>query len=156
MKNYFSITYGELTEKEVFNLLKQKIENSEENYRLYVGTDSQFHKGQIKVATVIVLHKERSGGIFFSTISHEPKFHTLRQRMYHEAIQSIELSKRLLDFLYEENLDFGITIDIDIGPNDKTKEMINELVGYVLAEGFEVRIKPESAAASTVADKMSK
>jgi len=154
---YLSMTYGQITEKEVFDVIAERIrENPEGTYRLFVGTDSQVYQVETKVVPVIVMHKVGNGGIYFANVNRVPKFHTLRDRMYYEASQSIELGKRLMEFLFEQELDFKITIDIDIGKNGKTSELISELVGYAVAEGFEVRIKPDSVAASTVADRLSK
>jgi predicted RNase H-related nuclease YkuK (DUF458 family) len=42
---------------------------------------------------------------------------------------------------------------VDIGENGETKSMINEVMGMVRAHNFESRIKPDSYAASKVADR---
>jgi predicted RNase H-related nuclease YkuK (DUF458 family) len=44
-------------------------------------------------------------------------------------------------------------IHADIGENGKTKDMIKEVVGLIRSNGFEAKIKPESFAASVVADR---
>ena len=152
-----SKTYGELTQDQCFSFIGDKIRNApDDTYRLYVGTDSRLHQRDTKVVPVIVLYKVGTGGIYFANIINTGKFHSLRERMYYEASQSIELGKDLMEYLFENDLDFRITIDIDIGKKGKTSELIAELVGYAVAEGFEVRIKPDSMAASTVADRLSK
>jgi len=48
---------------------------------------------------------------------------------------------------------YDFEIHVDVGENGATKAMIQELVGMVRAHNFEARIKPESYAASNVADK---
>jgi hypothetical protein len=46
-----------------------------------------------------------------------------------------------------------LEIHVDIGQKGPTKEMIREIVGMVRGNGFFVKIKPESFAASTLADR---
>jgi predicted RNase H-related nuclease YkuK (DUF458 family) len=154
---FISKTYGRLTQSECFELIADKMRNAPDNtYQLFVGTDSQVHQDDTKVVPVIVMHKIGNGAIYFANINNVPKFHSLRERIYYEASQSIVLGKELMEYLFENDLDFRIIIDIDIGRNGKTSELISELVGYAVAEGFEVRIKPDSMAAMTVADRLSK
>jgi predicted RNase H-related nuclease YkuK (DUF458 family) len=40
-----------------------------------------------------------------------------------------------------------------VGENGDTKQMVQELVGMIRANNFEVRTKPNSYAASSVADR---
>lgn len=49
-----------------------------------------------------------------------------------------------------------ITIHSDIGVNGPTNKLINEIVGWITASGFDCEIKPQSFAASSVANKLSK
>jgi|SRR5581483_11002440 len=44
-------------------------------------------------------------------------------------------------------------IHADVGEHGKTKEMVKEVVGFIKSNGFEPRIKPQSFAASVVADR---
>ena len=50
-----------------------------------------------------------------------------------------------------KNYDFEI--HADIGENGETKAMIQEVVGMIRAHNFEAKTKPESYAASKVADR---
>ena len=49
-----------------------------------------------------------------------------------------------------------LQIHMDIGENGPTKKYIQELEGWVRAVGYDYEIKPNSYAASTIADKYSK
>ena len=51
-----------------------------------------------------------------------------------------------------------ISIHVDAGWSDKgkTKELVPSLVGWIRACGFAAEVKPESYAASSIADKISK
>ena len=60
---------------------------------------------------------------------------------------------------YEEMyLNCPISIHVDAGnsPKGKTRELIPEIVGWVKACGYDVKVKPESFCASTIADRISK
>ena len=46
-------------------------------------------------------------------------------------------------------------IHADIGVSGPTKDMIKEVVGLIKSNGFQAKIKPESFAASIVADRFS-
>ena len=49
-----------------------------------------------------------------------------------------------------------IIIHSDIVVNNTTNKLINEIVGWITASGFDCEIKPQSFAASSVANKLSK
>jgi len=48
---------------------------------------------------------------------------------------------------------YDFEIHVDVGENGETRSMIQELVGAIRANNFEVKTKPESYAASKVADR---
>lgn len=155
---YNSITYGRMPEEEVFKTIIESIVGHEDEFEVYVGTDSQVHY-DTKVASVIVLYEIGKGGKFFYRIFHTKKYskNEIADRMYYEADQSIELSRRFTNFLKEWKIDFSnLTIHVDLGRKGKTKNFIDGIVGWITAEGFNVEIKPGSIAASVVADRYSK
>ena len=51
---------------------------------------------------------------------------------------------------------FDFEVHIDVGENGATRDMIQELVGAVRANNFEAKTKPDSYAASKVADRHTK
>ena len=66
-----------------------------------------------------------------------------------------ELKKYGIDVLDKDsNIDFQV--HMDIGTKGATAEFISELEGWVTAYSFKYKIKPESYASSTIADKLSK
>jgi predicted RNase H-related nuclease YkuK (DUF458 family) len=104
--------------------------------------------------SAIVVHRKNRGGIYFWSKRHEAKLHTLRQRIFQEALFSIKLAEQLIERLKEQNvLEFNLTIHVDIGPNGETKKMLQEIVGMIKGNGFAVKTKPESYGASSVADR---
>jgi len=155
---YRSITHGNLSEQEVFNQIKEDIlSHPHNNYQIVVGTDSQTYN-YTKVVSVIALINVGSGGKWFHTVERKGRPYSVREKLYYEASRSLEVAKRLTKYLYDEGLNFRVIVDVDMGESrsGKTYELIKEIVGWVTAEGFECRYKPNSPVASTVADRVSK
>lgn len=124
-------------------------------YRLIIGSDSlPGHDGHAYLVTAIVLHRVGNGGIYFWRRKLSDKIHTLRDRMYAEALASISMAQQLesvteLRALLKKNIE----IHVDVGQDGPTRTMIQELVGMIIAHGYQARTKPESFAASKVADR---
>ena len=158
-KPYHSITYGKVTEKEMFDIIVERMKDSERDHALYVGTDSQTHNGT-KVVTVIAILEIGKGGFWFHSVDWTSRLtvEQIRVKIYNETMRSIDMAKKLTETLYENDLDFEVIIHVDLGKGkySKTKEMISEIIGWVNAEGFQAHAKPESWAASTIADRISK
>ena len=55
-----------------------------------------------------------------------------------------------------DNIFFSIHVDAGRSDKGKTKELIPELVGWIKACGYDCEVKPDSYAASSIADKISK
>ena len=126
-----------------------------DNFTIDIGTDSQT-TDKTKIVTAIVCCKERKGGIFFYHSSVVDKVPVLRNRIYLETGMSVECANQLIDLFLENEMFYTISVHSDVGPNGKTRELIKEITGYVAAYGFDCKIKPNSIAASVVADKLSK
>lgn len=123
-------------------------------YELIIGTDSMPSGTEAEFVSAIVVHRKNAGGIYFWSKMHQTNLHTLRQRIFQEALFSLKLAEQLIEKLKEKNIvDFNLTIHVDVGPNGETKKMIHEIVGMIKGSGFEVRTKPDSYGASSVADR---
>ena len=129
--------------------------DAKRSYKIIIGSDSQrLEDKSADFVTAIVVHRQGNGGRYFWRRFTEGKFHTLRDRIIQEALFSIEIAKEVLTTLGEfETPEFGFEIHVDAGENGPTKAVINEVVGMVRANNFEVRTKPYSYAASNVADR---
>lgn len=139
------------------------LEEPDRHYRIIIGTDSGFFTDDsADFVTAIVVYRVNNGGRYFWCRLTQPKFHTLRDRIIHEALTSIEIAKEVLsaikkqpDFAVADNkqIKWDFEIHVDIGENGQTKSMIQEVVGMVRANNFLVRTKPDSYVASKVADR---
>ncbi|MBX4191372.1 MAG: ribonuclease H-like YkuK family protein [Candidatus Doudnabacteria bacterium] len=124
-------------------------------YELIIGTDSMPMLGtEAEFVSAIVVHRKNRGGIYFWSKRHETSLHSLRQRIFQEALYSLRLAEQLIERLKQKNiLDYNLTIHVDVGPNGETKKMLHEIVGMIKGNGFAVKTKPESYGASSIADR---
>ena len=124
-------------------------------YKIMVGTDSEVGaNGQADFVTAIVIHRVGNGGRYFWRHTILKDIHTLRDRMWREVLLSLDISKLLVNLLKDAGLSrYGFEVHVDVGENGATRTMIQELVGAVRAHNFEAKTKPESYAASKVADR---
>lgn len=142
--------------------------NPNAEYDITVGTDSQNHK-MTRMVEVIAVCRVGDGGIFFYRREDIPKIKILKEKIIEETNRSIENATGFIDKLQEELLEDNIDLDemfleerlafavhADIGKRGKTKELIKEICSWIEASGFEARIKPDSYAASGVANMLSK
>lgn len=130
-------------------------EDAETKYRVVIGTDSGGQqRGGIDFITAIVIHRIGRGAIYFWKKTHQDHPLVLRQRMYTEALISLEMAEALIqDFQKLGFLRHDLEIHVDVGQAGDTRDMISELVGMIKANGFSVQTKPRAYAASTVADR---
>ena len=149
----------------IANYIKQ---NPDADYEITVGTDSQNHSSTHMVE-VIAICRVGNGGIFFYRVEYMDKIMDLRQKIYEETSRSLENAHGLLDEIYLQivksdedfdleklNIHFGVHCDIGRGRKSKTRVLVQEIMGWVEAEGFECVIKPDSYTASGIANKFSK
>ena len=97
-------------------------------------------------------------------MAHVRRIDNLGQKLLYETQLSLEYARKLIDafevlketagFDYEKAMNF--CIHVDAGVNGPSKKVIPEIVGWITACGYKVIIKPESFAASTIANRISK
>lgn len=155
-EQFNSPTYGQLTAAAVVGRIIDVVKNHNDgSHRLIVGTDSlPSSNGQVWLVTAVVLHHVGHGGIYFWRRQLTPPMYTLRDRMYAEALASITLAQKLeAEPRLKPYLKDNIEIHVDVGKYGPTRDMIQELVGMIVAHGYLAKTKPESFAASKVADR---
>lgn len=146
-------------EKVVKTLVDFMNEGPDYFYRLVIGTDSKSGKLQraqpLDFVTAIVIHRMGKGGRYFWQRNKVEKIASLRDKIYTETLLSIELASKLVpEFSQKLNGQrYKVEIHIDVGEFGPTREMIKEVVGMVNGNGFTAKTKPDSYAASNIADK---
>ena len=124
-------------------------------YTIIIGSDSlQLAPGVADFVTAIVCHRVGNGGIYFWRGSQHKGHKTLRDRIWHEVLLSLDIAKDFLERMKGKTVPtFDFEVHIDVGERGPTRELIQELVGIVRANNFEARVKPQSYAASSIADR---
>lgn len=130
---------------------------------IIIGTDSQ-NFSDTKMVSVIAVVAEGHGGIFFYEISHVNLIRNVSVKLQTETAASLTLAQRLVDRLEQDVkyealfMNCSLSIHVDAGNSDKgkTKMLIPELVGWIKASGYDVKVKPYSFVASSIADRISK
>ena len=166
-KRFHSYTYGRVNLSDIANHLlefynKNKVYNAD--FTITIGTDSQNFHDTTKIVNVISIICKGHGGIFFYRVSHLNFISDIRTKLREETSMSLEIAEELVNILQDNEmyheifLNIPIQLHIDAGNTDKskTKTLVSELVGWVVASGYEACIKPESYAASSIADRISK
>jgi len=164
-------------------LINYKKESPEDKYRIAIGTDSGTREKGVEFVCVVAIHRIGKGGRYFWFKIYDGRKLDLRTRIYQEAVVSLALAGGLLEKELEMHgvgVDISksvnevfkslgsdienysekeiiftneLEIHVDIGTVGPTKEMIKEIVGMVKGSGFFVKIKPDSFAATSLADK---
>jgi len=154
--NFISPTHGQMAFSAVVGGITDYIELMPEfKYKVIVGSDSEVENdGHVDYVTAVAVHRVGAGGIYFWQKNIGEKCFTLRERIYNEALISLDFAKRLLSaFQAQDILELGLEIHVDVGTNGETRLMINEIIGMVRSSGFLVKTKPDSFGASKVADR---
>jgi uncharacterized protein len=124
-------------------------------YKVIIGTDSEgTADNKADFVTAVLVHRVGNGGRYFWRRALSGTFYTLRDRIIKEVMISLDSAKMILTELQATRVsNWDFEIHADVGSNGKTKVLIQEVVGIIRANNFEAKTKPESYAASTVADK---
>ncbi len=158
MEYFISPSRGRLSFEEVFQDIIHYIqEQPDAEYKLIIGTDSQYSQANTCFVTAIIVHRLGKGARYYYTREWEFVGKSLRQRIFYETSRSLALASRIAEKLAENgHADLNVEIHLDVGINGRTKELIRDVTGMVVGSGFDARIKPESYGASKVADKFTK
>jgi len=162
MDNQFFTSYG--LKINLSDVVKEIVEfmNSKPNcfYKITIGSDSDvFEDKTAEFVTAIVIHRVGNGGRFFWKKEKKGKFFNLHDRIIQEVLLSVNTANSFINELKNTlnsqkiyNLKWDFELHVDVGENGPTKSLIQEVVGIVRAHNFEAKTKPESYAASSVAD----
>ena len=154
--NFISPTHGQLSFSEVVGSITSYIEAQPEfKYKVIVGSDSEVENdGQVDYVAAVAVHRVGAGGIYFWQKNVGEKCFSLRERIYNEALMSLDFAKKLLSAFHTQDiLELGLEIHVDVGTKGETRLIINEIIGMVRSSGFSVKTKPDSFGASKVADR---
>ena len=161
---FFNPTKGNLKIEEVIDEISNYIsEKPEKLYDIVVGCDSSSGEEPHFPLALVVLRKGEGGRFFLKKIRyHNRRFYNWKERILEEVMLSCETAlflkenfeNKIKNLMPPANYEFRY-IHADVGENGQTRDMIREVTGLIRGNGFEPKIKPESFAASNVADRYS-
>jgi len=136
-------------------------EKPEKFYDIIVGCDSSSGENPYFPVAVVILRKGEGGRFFLKKVNYpQKKFYNWKERVLEEVLLSCQLALILREKINHKINSLSNTfnyqfryIHADVGENGQTRDMIREVVGLIRGNGFEPKIKPESYAASSVADR---
>ncbi len=138
-----------------FEELREFIKNSSKHTAVYVGCDSRQTQEHTVFVTVVVVHIDSSRGAkIFWNVEKVRKIESLRQRLLSEVDRAVYTALMISDVVGERP--FEVHLDINPNPNHDSSIVVKEAIGYVLAQGLKPVVKPNSIAATTVADYISR
>lgn len=130
------------------------------HYKIIIGSDSErLADHRADFVTAIVVYRVGAGGRYFWRRLKAGQFFNIHDRIINEVLLSLEAAKELLTRLEKESasrqieVQWSFEIHADVGENGPSKALIQEVVGIIRANNFEAKTKPESYAASNVADR---
>lgn len=132
-------------------------EDKEWEYKIFIGSDSQVTQKDICFVTVLVVHRLGKGAKFYYSKNIHHGRMDMKKRIWYEALNSMEVGSETLAMLNKYGLESSkLEIHVDIGLLGESKDLVREITGAIRASGFEAKIKPDSFAASTVANRFTK
>ncbi|MDO8470574.1 MAG: ribonuclease H-like YkuK family protein [bacterium] len=162
---FYNPTKGNLSFEESLEEMMGYIkEKPHASYEVIVGCDSSSSQEPTFPLVIVILRKREGGRFFLQRINYaeNKKFYNLHDRILEEVLLSCQLAVVLRE-RFKERMESAMPeveyeleyIHADVGLHGPTKDMIKEVTGLIRGNGFEPKIKPESFAASNVADRFS-
>lgn len=120
---------------------------------IHVGSDSQHYGQATHYVTVVAVVDPGQGGHVLYQRTSIPRAQSLAHKLFLEAELSIDAAMAL-------SRSFAHDIVVHVDANEDLRHMssqyVRALAGMVLGHGFQVRVKPDSWAATHVADSLVK
>jgi predicted RNase H-related nuclease YkuK (DUF458 family) len=136
--------------------LEEVIKFIDDNTHVIIGSDSQLVGGKWNFATVICIYRQGKGGRFFFKRDKREKstYKNLDVRLMDEVHGSVMVAEAVRELKPSANI--SIHADIASDPDSSSNKVAKIAQSYVIGMGYVPTIKPDSWAASAVADKISK
>lgn len=156
---FISPSEGKMNIKKTYESILSFINEQPNNrYKLIIGTDSHPGLSESVFVTAIVIYRVGHGGRYYYHKQKVEMKSGFKKRIFHEVSRSLTVASKLTELLSndDESLLLDIEIHIDVGENGPSSSIIKEVVGMVIGSGYDALIKPDSYAASNVADRYTK
>ena len=139
----------------VEKITKTKKDNN--SLEIHVGTDSDPNGKKCAIATGIALRIPGHGACYFWSRDYlnDKLAHLIGFRLEREVTDSIIVAEHLRKLL-EIDIKISIHVDCNTKLNHASGKYAKKLTSYATGMGYPVKIKPDSWAASSLADKHAK
>ena len=140
-----------VTLEDIFKILDQVIVSK--NHKIIVGTDSvKLGHDFVFTNAICILNSEVYDRKYFYYREKfkDDSYLDLSKRLLKETTDSIELALKIRKKLTNANIEIHADVNPDIA--HKSSRLKNMITGYITGCGFEVKIKPCSFVASSIAD----
>lgn len=123
---------------------------------VFVGSDSQLSSGSWLFASVICLYWPGRGGRFFFKRDRRSKstYACLEDRLLSEVYSSVTIADQIRQT--KPSIQINIHADIASSPKHRSNKVAKIAQNYITGMGFLPAIKPDSWAAGTIADKLTR
>ena len=148
---------GKQLDNSLGETLLSDISQTSEHLKFFIGSDSHSTTKKTIFSVVLVMLKKGKGGMGYYKRIIENNTLTTQQRLFQETYYAVELATKNNPLL--ESIGYKIEeihTDLNPNPNFMSSTMINQCLGYIKGMGFIGKTKPDSWAASSVADLKSK
>ncbi|AZV43188.1 ribonuclease H-like YkuK family protein [Peribacillus asahii] len=161
----------EMTFEQVFDrIIRFMTLNSNGNYRLMIGTDSQVHERHtVFITGIVILNEGKGAWACIRKVTIPRRMDRIHERLSHET----SLTEEVVSLFTEEKKNVMIDIvlpfiykgatftmeghlDIGSGNRNKTKIFVEEMTARIESMGLEPKIKPNSFVASSYANRFTK
>ena len=134
----------------------EEIISSDPCAEIYVGTDSDPSRKKVAFVTGVVIRYPGNGANYYWSRRYidSNEFFNLGHRLELEVADSIIIASLLRKETRREKI--IIHVDCSSEPGNASFEFLNRITSYSKAMGFVTVVKPDSWAASSVADKHAK
>lgn len=156
----FKTMSGKKIEKDVVQYIKDHMaKDSEAEYKLYIGCDSQVSKRYNVYATVVVIHKVGKGAHVIYTRDQERKKANSGSpgNVFVRLWGEVERTMKMFEFLQEKGFapeTLAIDFDFNTKKDCRSNQVLASAVGYASAYGVDVRVKPQAWSATYAANKL--
>lgn len=147
-------TFAEIKEKVEQSILLGSLSGSQ--FNIHIGTDSQNGSRATSFVTIIVLHEVGKGARGFYCKYIIPQIRNINERLFMESVKSIEFAYLFMDLFEKYTIIPYVHADVNPNRRFKSSSIVDEVVGYINAQGFEVVTKPCSWVSSHVCDHLVK
>src|SRR3990172_8030144 len=96
-QKYNSPTYGQLDWQEAFAKMVYFMgRDTKGHYEIIIGTDSEAQRGTADFVSAVIVHKKGKGGVYFWGRQKVLNLHSIKQRIWQEALISLALAEKLV------------------------------------------------------------